>query len=431
MVFGPTLDSISDVAVKVSVRAVDENGDVIKQLDDWKTVYYGSAWDVDRKTALETPGYMAGWTYSRLSPDSDPEHGVANVGTSDKMIVYVYHKNPTMSIAGDVTASMRATVTTRGATSDQIQSELTSGSSITAECVMAKDSAPCSDIVLMKDGSNVTSADNKVALASTITAQDVASSPSDRTDVYSKPTGLSSSIADEMRFPEKTATHVFRTKQTTPAVDRWTMDLQEKTIKVNVYEDNGAWKVIVDNVPEFIDVRNVVLPDNVIRVKKNLRGREWTDTDSFKFELKDANSNVLQTIETTKDSIDNTVRFSDISYSPETASHDYIVDEIEPTTPESNMRYSKARYTVHVEIAYDDADGWVAKVVSIVKTSDDYGVATSENMDTSAPMMFTNDKTTLDSMPNTGSHEILVLFMLVSSLSYCVMLGCRKLLLNA
>ena len=152
---------------------------------------------------------------------------------------------------------------------------------------------------------------------------------------------------------------------------------------------------------------------HAIGVKKELKGRDWKDSDEFTFKLKADDSNPdapmpascknqsACTVTVKHDSSDNHVAyFGDITYDAGEAEYTYLVTENAGNA--SAMYYSQAEYRVVVSVMKDGTSGeWKAVVESVTQRKTDYGAAGS-NWDSTRPMLFTNKYISASSLPLTG-----------------------------
>lgn len=150
-----------------------------------------------------------------------------------------------------------------------------------------------------------------------------------------------------------------------------------------------------------------------IGVQKELKGRDWKDSDEFTFKLKADDSNPdapmpascknqsACTVTVKRDSSDDHVAyFGDITYDAGEAEYTYLVTENAGNA--SAMYYSQAEYRVVVSVMKDGTSGeWKAVVESVTQLKTDYGAAGS-NWDETQPMLFTNQYISASSLPLTG-----------------------------
>lgn len=152
---------------------------------------------------------------------------------------------------------------------------------------------------------------------------------------------------------------------------------------------------------------------HAIGVQKELKGRDWKDSDEFTFKLKADDSNPdapmpascknqsACTVTVKRDSSDDHVAyFGDITYNAGEAEYTYLVTENAGNA--SAMYYSQAEYRVVVSVMKDGTSGeWRAVVESVTQLQTDYGAAGS-NWDKTRPMLFTNQYISASSLPLTG-----------------------------
>ena len=151
---------------------------------------------------------------------------------------------------------------------------------------------------------------------------------------------------------------------------------------------------------------------HAIGVQKELKGRDWKDSDEFTFKLKADDSNPDApmpsdckdkpscTVTVKKSSSDHAAFFGDITYDAGEAEYTYLVTENAGNA--SAMYYSQAEYRVVVAVMEDGTSGeWKAVVESVTQLKTDYGVAGS-NWDETQPMLFTNKYISASSLPLTG-----------------------------
>lgn len=197
----------------------------------------------------------------------------------------------------------------------------------------------------------------------------------------------------------------------------WKASYQHKVGDGNLADGN------VVTVPESMASQNatVVITNTLkqtmlthaIGVQKELKGRDWKDSDEFTFKLKADDSNPdapmpascknqsACTVTVKRDSSDDHVAyFGDITYDAGEAEYTYLVTENAGNA--SAMYYSQAEYRVVVGVMKDGTSGeWKAVVKSVTQLKTDYGAAGS-NWDETQPMLFTNQYISASSLPLTG-----------------------------
>lgn len=197
----------------------------------------------------------------------------------------------------------------------------------------------------------------------------------------------------------------------------WKASYQHKVGDGNLADGN------VVTVPESMASQNatVVITNTLkqtmlthaIGVQKELKGRDWKDSDEFTFKLKADDSNPdapmpascknqsACTVTVKRDSSDDHVAyFGDITYDAGEAEYTYLVTENAGNA--SAMYYSQAEYRVVVSVMKDGTSGeWRAVVESVTQLKTDYGAAGS-NWDETQPMLFTNQYISASSLPLTG-----------------------------
>lgn len=197
----------------------------------------------------------------------------------------------------------------------------------------------------------------------------------------------------------------------------WKASYQHKVGDGNLADGN------VVTVPESMASQNatVVITNTLkqtmlthaIGVQKELKGRDWKDSDEFTFKLKADDSNPdapmpascknqsACTVTVKRDSSDDHVAyFGDITYDAGEAEYTYLVTENAGNA--SAMYYSQAEYRVVVSVMKDETSGeWKAVVKSVTQLKTDYGAAGS-NWDKTQPMLFTNKYISASSLPLTG-----------------------------
>lgn len=197
----------------------------------------------------------------------------------------------------------------------------------------------------------------------------------------------------------------------------WKASYQHKVGDGNLADGN------VVTVPESMASQNatVVITNTLkqtmlthaIGVQKELKGRDWKDSDEFTFKLKADDSNPdapmpascknqsACTVTVKRDSSDDHVAyFGDITYDAGEAEYTYLVTENAGNA--SAMYYSQAEYRVVVGVMKDGTSGeWKAVVKSVTQLKTDYGAAGS-NWDSTQPMLFTNKYISASSLPLTG-----------------------------
>lgn len=196
----------------------------------------------------------------------------------------------------------------------------------------------------------------------------------------------------------------------------WKASYQHKVGDGNLADGNAV------TVPESTASQNatVVITNTLkqtmlthaIGVQKELKGRDWKDSDEFIFKLKaDSNPGAPMpascknqsacTVTVKRDSSDDHVAyFGDITYDAGEAEYTYLVTENAGNA--SAMYYSQAEYRVVVSVMKDETSGeWKAVVKSVTQLKTDYGAAGS-NWDKTQPMLFTNKYISASSLPLTG-----------------------------
>ena len=196
----------------------------------------------------------------------------------------------------------------------------------------------------------------------------------------------------------------------------WKASYQHKVGDGNLADGNAV------TVPESTASQNatVVITNTLkqtmlthaIGVQKELKGRDWKDSDEFIFKLKaDSNPGAPMpascknqsacTVTVKRDSSDDHVAyFGDITYDAGEAEYTYLVTENAGNA--SAMYYSQAEYRVVVSVMKDETSGeWKAVVKSVTQLKTDYGAAGS-NWDSTRPMLFTNKYISASSLPLTG-----------------------------
>lgn len=197
----------------------------------------------------------------------------------------------------------------------------------------------------------------------------------------------------------------------------WKASYQHKVGDGNLADGNAV------TVPESTASQNatVVITNTLkqtmlthaIGVQKELKGRDWKDSDEFTFKLKADDSNPdapmpascknqsACTVTVKRDSSDDHVAyFGDITYDAGEAEYTYLVTENAGNA--SAMYYSQAEYRVVVSVMKDGTSGeWRAVVESVTQLKTDYGAAGS-NWDSTRPMLFTNQYISASSLPLTG-----------------------------
>lgn len=168
--------------------------------------------------------------------------------------------------------------------------------------------------------------------------------------------------------------------------------------------DAGTLKATITNTLKTVSLQRL------ISVQKNLTGREWKDSDQFRFTLKAKGNAPLPTsckdqqsctVTVKHDSTDHTESFGDITYNAGNAEYTYYVTE----NPEkiTALHYSQAKYKVVVTVSKNTAGEWGAAVTSVTKMLDDNGKTVSEAQnDSTQPVAFTNHYIAVSALPLTG-----------------------------
>lgn len=213
------------------------------------------------------------------------------------------------------------------------------------------------------------------------------------------------------------AAKTYTVTETEPENHQWQASYQHKVGNGALADGN------VVTVPESTASQNatVVITNTLkqtmlthaIGVQKELKGRDWKDSDEFTFKLKADDSNPdapmpascknqsACTVTVKRDSSDDHVAyFGDITYDAGEAEYTYLVTENAGNA--SAMYYSQAEYRVVVSVMKDGTSGeWKAVVKSVTQLKTDYGAAGS-NWDSTRPMLFTNKYISASSLPLTG-----------------------------
>lgn len=213
------------------------------------------------------------------------------------------------------------------------------------------------------------------------------------------------------------AAKTYTVTETEPENHQWQASYQHKVGNGALADGNAV------TVPESTASQNatVVITNTLkqtmlthaIGVQKELKGRDWKDSDEFTFKLKTDDSNPdapmpascknqsACTVTVKRDSSDDHVAyFGDITYDAGEAEYTYLVTENAGNA--SAMYYSQAEYRVVVSVMKDGTSGeWRAVVESVTQLKTDYGVAGS-NWDSTRPMLFTNKYISASSLPLTG-----------------------------
>ena len=138
----------------------------------------------------------------------------------------------------------------------------------------------------------------------------------------------------------------------------------------------------------------------VLKVQKNLSGRDWRDTDEFVFEIDALANTATSTIETPKPA-DTTIKidentnnyiaqFGDITFTAP-GEYRYAITEDSDTNPINGIDYSAARYRVVIKVIDDGMGQLVVESVDIEQRRDDEGSVPSNQPEiTDYTMTFTN-----------------------------------------
>lgn len=180
--------------------------------------------------------------------------------------------------------------------------------------------------------------------------------------------------------------------------------------KQMVWDDAGTLSATITNTLETPS-----LSKEAIKVKKVIDGRDWRDSDEFKFTLtpKDPNTPTPMpagcaskepcTVTVDSNSPDHTKAFGNITYEADDHDYHYYVTEQSEAVPA--MHYSQARYEIVVHVGNTGNTGgtWTAQVSSIKQLTDDNGNEPSQSgTNAPMPMTFTNKYTAVASLPLTG-----------------------------
>lgn len=174
--------------------------------------------------------------------------------------------------------------------------------------------------------------------------------------------------------------------------------------KQMVWGDAGTLSATITNT-----LKTPSLSKEAIKVKKVIDGRDWRDSDKFKFTLTPDEKGNPMPVECAKQNpctvtvgngSDHTGTFGDITYEADTKKYHYTVTEQAGTAPA--MHYSQARYNIVVSVTKTQDGTWVANVSTITKVSDDNGGTDNEDIASDKPVTFTNKYTAVASLPLTG-----------------------------
>ena len=174
--------------------------------------------------------------------------------------------------------------------------------------------------------------------------------------------------------------------------------------KQMVWGNSGILRADITNTLETAS-----LSKEAIKVKKVIDGRDWRDSDEFKFTLTPDEKGNPMPVECAKQNpctvtvgngSDHTGTFGDITYEAGTQKYHYTVTEQAGTAPA--MHYSQARYNIVVSVTKTQDGAWVANVSTITKVSDDNGGTDNEDIASDQPVTFTNKYTAVASLPLTG-----------------------------
>ena len=213
------------------------------------------------------------------------------------------------------------------------------------------------------------------------------------------------------------AAKTYTVTETEPENHQWKASYQHKVGNGALADGNAV------TVPEstasqnatvvIINTLKQTMLTHAIGVQKELKGRDWKDSDAFTFKLEADGSNPdapmpascknqsACTVTVKRDSSDDHVAyFGDITYDAGEAKYAYLVTENAGNA--SAMYYSQAEYRVVVAVMKDGTSGeWRAVVESVTQLKTDYGAAGS-NWDETQPMLFTNQYISASSLPLTG-----------------------------
>ncbi|MBN2941699.1 MAG: YSIRK-type signal peptide-containing protein, partial [Streptococcus sp.] len=158
-------------------------------------------------------------------------------------------------------------------------------------------------------------------------------------------------------------------------------DSMNAVVTVNVTKNaaTGLLSAAV-TMPEDTEFNNYVVAP--VKTKfdfsKKLAGRELKDGE-FKFVLKDANGQEVETVANKKDG---TVTFTEISFdNTKVGTHTYTVEEVIPATKEVGMTYDTMKATITVEVAKNGHALTTVTSVSSTGGVDDNGASTDGKED--------------------------------------------------
>ena len=150
---------------------------------------------------------------------------------------------------------------------------------------------------------------------------------------------------------DKEGSHTYTVREVAGTDTNIDYDDMNAVVKVNVTKNaqTGILSAAV-TMPEDTEFNNYVVAP--VKTKfdftKKLAGRELKDGE-FKFILKDANGQEVETVANKKDG---TVTFSEISFdNTKVGTHTYTVEEVIPANKELGMTYDKMKATITIEVA--------------------------------------------------------------------------------
>lgn len=140
--------------------------------------------------------------------------------------------------------------------------------------------------------------------------------------------------------------------------------------------------------------------DTTLKVKKNLTGRDWRDSDTFTFEIdglgNTAGSGITTpepdetTVTVTEETENKTVSFGDITFTAPGEYH-YAITEDSDTEPIPGIDYSAARYRVSVTVTDNGKGALVISDVTIEQRQNDDGMEPEQQPSiTEDTVVFTN-----------------------------------------
>ena len=169
-------------------------------------------------------------------------------------------------------------------------------------------------------------------------------------------------------------THTYKVKETSEDRDGITVATNEYTVTVEVSDNkDGTLKIVKSDNADKLDFVNTYAAkgEGEIKVRKNLVGREWTDSDKFNFRISSPDGAPMpekDSINITSEDADQTRSFGKIEFTKE-GDYTYIIKETKGSL--GGITYDETEHTVTIK-AVDDGKGHIiaAEDSDLIQTSE-------------------------------------------------------------